>query len=489
MAKGKKPRIIVVEDEAIVQQDIALTLERLGYDVVGRADNGEDAVKLASKLSPDLMLMDIGLKGRMNGLEAAEKIAATSDVPVVFLTAYADERKLDRAKAVKAFGYIVKPFEEKNLNTAMQMALQKHAEARALASEKDKYQNMYHDALGKQDGTKLDLFDKRIIFELDANARATASAIGKKISLSKGTVVYRLNRLVENGYVGRFYAIVNAPMLGYGYHVVRARLDRITPETEAALEEFAGKEKSIMRMRMLEGTNGVAFVTAHKDAADLHGFLKRLSQAFGSRIVDRSVDSIVKVHKFDKAFLLDERAAEDRPRHGRGSTGMPRMGRVFDMEQGAVQRAKTDRLDESILRLVSKNARMKTADIAKELKVDWKVVKYRLRKMEDAGLLAAYTLSLDAPKFAMQQAQVDINAKDSSQIPAMIGFFSGMNACQLAYETVGSRDLSLDLCVKSGDELNRAMGEFRKRFAEQCVNCDVTRVYRDRVYGFSPAMG
>ena len=95
MAKAK---ILVVEDETIIAKDLANTLKRMGYDIAASASSGEDAVKKAEELKPDLVLMDIVLKGGMDGVEAAEKIRLLLDVPVVYLTAYADDKALQRAK-------------------------------------------------------------------------------------------------------------------------------------------------------------------------------------------------------------------------------------------------------------------------------------------------------------------------------------------------------------------------------------------------------
>ncbi len=118
--------ILVVEDESIVSMDIQSTLEALGYDIVGAAATGDDAVALAIDKGPDLVLMDIVLKGDIDGVEAAERIRERMDIPIVYLTAYSDDDTLSRAKLTDPFGYILKPFEERELHTNIEMALHKH---------------------------------------------------------------------------------------------------------------------------------------------------------------------------------------------------------------------------------------------------------------------------------------------------------------------------------------------------------------------------
>src|SRR5512140_1293632 len=124
--------ILVVEDENIVAKDIMTRLKNLGYGVVGSAASGEDALRLALDTRPDLVLMDIMLKGDMDGIEAAHHILDRLDIPVVYLTAYADEKTLQRAKVTEAFGYLLKPFEERELHITIEMALFKHQMERKL---------------------------------------------------------------------------------------------------------------------------------------------------------------------------------------------------------------------------------------------------------------------------------------------------------------------------------------------------------------------
>jgi two-component system, LytTR family, response regulator LytT len=129
--------ILVTEDESIVRKDIERCLGNLGYNVVASADNGEDAISMAMKHKPDLALMDIMIKGDMNGIAAAEEIKRNIDIPVVFLTAYADENTLNDAKLAEPHGYILKPFKDVDIQTAVEMALHKHGKELEMRQETD----------------------------------------------------------------------------------------------------------------------------------------------------------------------------------------------------------------------------------------------------------------------------------------------------------------------------------------------------------------
>jgi PAS domain S-box-containing protein len=129
MAKAK---ILVVEDEGVVAMDIVNRLKNLGYDVPAVAFSGKQAIHKAEELRADLVLMDIVLKGDMDGIEAAKQIRERFDIPVIYLTAYADDKTLSRAKITEPFGYIIKPFEERELHTNIEIALHKHKMEKAL---------------------------------------------------------------------------------------------------------------------------------------------------------------------------------------------------------------------------------------------------------------------------------------------------------------------------------------------------------------------
>ena len=133
------PRILVVEDEGVVAKDIQNTLKSLGYEVSALASSGEEAIEKAAETQPDLILMDIVLQGEMDGVEAVAQIQSVSDIPVVYLTAYADEKTLQRAKITEPYGYILKPFAESGLYSNIEMALYKHkAEQQIRASLQEK---------------------------------------------------------------------------------------------------------------------------------------------------------------------------------------------------------------------------------------------------------------------------------------------------------------------------------------------------------------
>jgi len=139
-------QIIIVEDERIVASDLKRRLDQLGYDVKAIVSSGEEAITKAEKCKPDLVLMDIVLKGSMDGITAANKIHALFNIPVVYLTAYTDRETLKRVKVSEPYGYLVKPFEERELIAAIEIALERHKSVSKLKEKEQHFRFLIENA-------------------------------------------------------------------------------------------------------------------------------------------------------------------------------------------------------------------------------------------------------------------------------------------------------------------------------------------------------
>jgi PAS domain S-box-containing protein len=138
-----KSRILIVDDEVLVTRDLSAQLVELGYEPVEICTLGEEAVAVAERLRPDLVLMDIQLAGGMDGISAAQLIRDQLSLPVVFLTAFTEVETLNRAKLTEPFGYIIKPFDDRELLTVVEMALYKHQAEMKLRASEERYRLLF----------------------------------------------------------------------------------------------------------------------------------------------------------------------------------------------------------------------------------------------------------------------------------------------------------------------------------------------------------
>ncbi|HTY22009.1 MAG TPA: sigma 54-interacting transcriptional regulator [Desulfomonilaceae bacterium] len=176
------PRILIVEDERLVVNALVRNLEGLGYKVVSSVSTGEDAIARVKETLPDLVLMDIRLEGEMDGIEAAGQISSQFDIPIVFVTAYADQKILAKAKITEPYGYLVKPLSKRELHAAIEIAIYKHEMARRLKVSEEKFRGLAE-------------LLPQIIYEIDLNGKFTfANLSGLK---SVGYTIQDLNRGVH----------------------------------------------------------------------------------------------------------------------------------------------------------------------------------------------------------------------------------------------------------------------------------------------------
>ncbi len=135
-------RILVVEDGLIMARDIERRLTTMGYRSAGLAATGEDAVRKARDNHPDLVLMDVNLKGSIDGIQAAQEIRLAADIPIVYVTGYSDDATLLRARVTEPFGFLLKPFEERELRTIIEIALYRHQVDRRLRESEQRYRTI-----------------------------------------------------------------------------------------------------------------------------------------------------------------------------------------------------------------------------------------------------------------------------------------------------------------------------------------------------------
>ncbi|MGR3175673.1 MAG: response regulator [Candidatus Scalindua sp.] len=182
-------RLMVVDDEAVITTQLEDRLQSMKYDVVGTASTGEESVSMARELCPDLILMDIVMKGKLDGIDAAEIIKNEMDIPIIFMTAYADDKYVKRAMRAEPFGYIVKPFRENEIRANIEIALykkdlerkQEQAEKRIrrlfLAIEHNSYMVLIMDTEGKTEYVNAEF--------IQLTGYTSKEAVGKNISLLK----------------------------------------------------------------------------------------------------------------------------------------------------------------------------------------------------------------------------------------------------------------------------------------------------------------
>jgi len=210
-----------VEDEFITAGDIQNSLEGMGYEVLAVVDNGEEAIRRTGELHPSLVLMDITLKGKMNGIQAAKQIRERFDIPIIYLTAHSDESTFRSALVSEPFGYIIKPFETREMKISIEMALYKHALDRALRDSEETNRVLLHatsDIMFLLDTEKRFLavneaLAKRAGVPVDDLAGISAYDLVSKKILTPFMACWNINRVQKNAV--QFEEILNGKVVRF----------------------------------------------------------------------------------------------------------------------------------------------------------------------------------------------------------------------------------------------------------------------------------
>jgi len=288
--------IMVVEDEGIIADDIARQLTDMGYNVIATAYSGEEAVE-TRELHPDLVLMDIVLTGKIDGIQAAKKIKAIADIPVVYLTAYSDKKTLGRAKLTGPSGYVLKPVEKKQLHVAIELGLHRH---NADSTLKKNHARIYTSMKGMIEAIA-ETIELRGPYTSGHHKRVSqlASAIAREIGLSDFQVegIELASRIYDIG-------MVNIPtdILREGERLEGIKLTIYQAYPEAAYDT----------LKKIECVWPIAYIVLqHRECFDGSGFpqgIKREEILIEARVLAVAVDmeDLTTHRSFRNAFPISE---------------------------------------------------------------------------------------------------------------------------------------------------------------------------------------
>ncbi len=315
---------------------------------------------------------------------------------------------------------------------------------------------------------KLDIHDKKILYELDINSRASAATIARKIRLSKETVNFRIKRLLKRGNIKHFYSIINASHFGYQYYKIFFKFNKIAAEIERKIIDYLRNEKSCANLRVMEGAYDMCFVAMHRSPSELKEFLSAFYNNFGDYLMQKSIHTIIASHKLNQKILFPGKTIKNTSYHGKTSN------------------YSLDKIDLQIIKKLSIQARIRLIDLARVIKEDPKVVRYHIKKLERDGIITGYFTALNLTKLNREFIQLDISLKNSGSVKSIIEFFDKTNSCIFAYELLGRYDLSLELYAKNDNELRKTLAQFKEKFLQDYIFYDISHIYREFVINWSP---
>lgn len=302
---------------------------------------------------------------------------------------------------------------------------------------------------------KIDLKDKKILYELDLNSRQSLSQIGKKVGLPKNVVAYRINKLRQSGIIKNFYTVVDAYKLGYISFRIYLTYQYMTPEQEKEIIEYFVKDKLNWWTISAEGRFDLAVIVWVKNVNDFYRFWENTLRKFRDFIQDVNFSVYIQIYTYRHSYLLNHITRDERTK--------------FEITGGGKQ-VDIDELDFKILRIMAPNARIPLTDLANKLNSTVTKINYRIKKLQKIGVIQGFRADIDFSRLGYQFFKADLFLKDYKQRQAIINSVKTNPSLIRIDQSVGVSDLELEFHVKTLQEFHEIMQNIINQFPEAIKN-------------------
>ena len=302
---------------------------------------------------------------------------------------------------------------------------------------------------------KIDLKDRKILYELDYDSRQSFSKIGKKVGLHKNVVAYRINRLLDKKIIRYFYTAIDSFKLGYNCFRFYLVFRHITPEIRKEIIEYFVNNKYTWWVGSFEGSYNLAIVMWVKDLHDFHEFWEETLKKYQHFFQNQIFCNYVQLQLFRHSFIVDRYNKTDREK--------------FEITGGG-RKVETDDLDFKLLELLAKNARIPTLELAKKLNSTVDTVNKRIKKLVELDIIQAFRTSIDYSKLGYRFFKVNINLNDYKQRFRIISYIKYNPHLIMIDKSIGYYDLELDFWVKNLDQIHKIMDNLTVKFPDIIKN-------------------
>ena len=311
----------------------------------------------------------------------------------------------------------------------------------------------------------LDIKDRRILAELDLNARATFHEIGKKARLSKETVIYRIKNLEKKGIIQRYTTLVNFAKIGYTGYGVFSRFQNVNEELKKEIIDYLTDIPELYWIAMIGGKFDIVFGVMAKTVFQFNKIYYNLLNKYGSYLVDNTIAIRTELRQHKRDYLIEKKPDMFKP---------PHFGKEPLTEE-------LDKLDSDILSLLSNSARMSVVDLADILKKPASTITSRIKQMEKRNIIEGFTTYIKAQNYGMQSYRLLLSLQNMDE-KSRTNLFSYVNTNPqmiLGIETVGEWAFEITLEVESHEQLQNEISKLRANFKEIIKNVEFLIMFED----------
>lgn len=317
----------------------------------------------------------------------------------------------------------------------------------------------------------LDLKDRKIVYELDLNSRRSFQNIAKKVGLSKDSVMYRIEKLKEQGVIERFHTVIDTSKLGFISFRLYLKFQNTNENKEEEITHWLKNQKNITWLVSIEGEYDLGMWILVKDTNEMNLLWKNLLKRYGNYIESRLLTIFTKVSYFPKVFLLDKQQNTEEY--------------VFISESKS---EKVDEKDWGILALLAEDARISIIDLSEKLKMTPKTIIKRIKSLEERKIILGYKTMLDLTKLNYQYFKLFISLHNlNTEKDLKIRDFIKRHP-NIVYdnEVLGGDDIELDIQVKTLEDLRLIIAELKKNFRDIIKDYKYYLFYKEHKHLFLP---
>lgn len=320
------------------------------------------------------------------------------------------------------------------------------------------------------DGIKLNLKDRKILAELDFNARESISKIAKKVRISKEVCLYRIKRLEEKRIIRDYHAVINNSKLGNYYSRVFVKFQNLDKTAEEKIVDYCLKNPKIGYYGRADGTWDIGIGFWPEDLFEFEEFIDEFSYKFGKYILEKDVAVGLHVFQLPYRFLSEQSYIKE------FKTG------------GKSEKAKLDETDKKLLVLLTKNARASLQELGEKLKVSWKTVDYRIKNLEKNEIIIGYRTNINYKKLGYSNTKVLLYLKDLTKEKEneLLIYLKSLKNSIWVIKFIGKSDLEFEVLVKNREEFFDIMTELREKFSSVIRSYDSFIIHEEPISRFIP---
>jgi len=320
---------------------------------------------------------------------------------------------------------------------------------------------------------KLDLKDKKLLYELDCNSRQTIQQLAKKIGLSKDAVKYRINKLVKNKVIKSFNAVIDTGKLGFYSFRLFMKFYQLSPEKEREILEFLLKNENLVWLVQVEGNWDINTWFLYKSVEEMNSFLEKFTQKYNNYISNKEFGIYTNINYFSRAYLSEKK---------RNTFSIP----IVSLPKPQ----KLDKSDLKIIELLSKNSRISIIEIAEKSKLTPKTVINKIRRLGNDKIIVGYRAEFNLEKLGLKYYKIHITTFNTT--PEKIKQFKlyiQQNPDIIYHdEVLGGYDIEIEAQVENEDRLRELIEDIRTKFSSMIKDYEVLHYFKEYRLRFFPSL-